>query len=283
MSTKNFTLRDGTVLCYEDTEGNGRPVVFIPGWGENRHAFDAYLPIVAGAGYRYLSIDPRSTKETGESKTRPVTLRLLIDDLEDLFKGNNLTDITLVGYSMAVLEVLGYVMFHGTDRLHSIVLLDSPPKLCASEDWHMSMWGGEYSLEEAMKAYDWMTRDMLDYFSTWIFGSSPDIKNAPDPKAAADQWARDYMSNFYPDETAEVYRDSIQFDGRPGVVKIDKPVLYLYPDKGQLCVPGMSDYYKDNIHADFTRKSFDSDSHYFCVEEAHIPAVSEAILEFLKK
>ena len=84
----------GVTLHYDDTAGAGRPVVLIHGWPLSGAACD----------YNSLSDD----------------LAALLDHLE-------LTDVTLVGFSMGGGEVARYIARHGQERLHSVVFASAVP------------------------------------------------------------------------------------------------------------------------------------------------------------
>lgn len=278
---KYFVLKDGTKMCYTEN-GSGRPVIFIHGWGESKQNWNAYEKPLAEAGFRYICMDQRASKDTEPSKTRPVTLDMLVRDVHDLIEGLSLEDVTLVGHSMGVGITLQYILFYGCEHLHSLILMDCPPRDSVCENYEYALYGNTYTVKEALEAANWMMRDMKDYLTDWIKGSAPDIKNAPDPEKAAEEWAVNYMSAFHVQETAELYDSLVGNDYRDALPKITIPTLYLYPAPGNICVEDTWKIYKEKITGPVTVESFPSTSHFFCLEEEHLPAVKKAMIQFLK-
>ena len=282
MAVKYYKLKDGTNLCYKDT-GEGRPIVFVHGWGEHKEQWDAYETAISEAGYRYIMMDQRATKDTGASMTRPVHIDLLVDDLQDLITGLGLKDVTLVGHSMGVQIVLKYVGKFGNDLLHSIVLNDCPPRQCTADDgWEYAIWDNTFTVEQAYADSDWMLRDMMDYLRNWIKGSNPDIAKAEDPEAAVEEWAQKYYDGFWPDEQKELYRSLAEVDNRENVEKITVPVAYFYPDPGAICKRDLWTWYRDHVHAPFRAQGFDSKDHFFCISDRQAETI-EALKKFLQE
>lgn len=282
MATKYYTLKDGTKLCYNDT-GEGRPVIIVHGWGENKRQWASYEKVISEAGYRYICPDQRASKDTEPSKTHPVTEGMLVDDIADLVEGLDLKDVTLIGHSLGVTEILNFCARYGNDRLRSIVLIDAPPSQpCDTEPgYEYGIWGNTITKEMLYKDCDWMDRDMHDYLSNWIKGSNPDINNAPDPDKAASDWATDYMSIFNFPDTQELYRSTVTFNQIGSVDKVKVPCLFMYPDHGDLVSPNMWMWYRDHMVCDYSAKGFDSASHFFCLEDDCIEESQKTILEFL--
>lgn len=113
-------------LHYEDTGGDGRPVVLIHGWPLSGQAWQDQVQPLAGAGFRVISYDRRGF---GDSD-KPVSgygYDTLADDLAALMETLGLRDVTLVGFSMGGGEVARYIARHGQDRLHSVVFASAVP------------------------------------------------------------------------------------------------------------------------------------------------------------
>ncbi|WP_043254154.1 alpha/beta fold hydrolase [Streptomyces sp. Tu6071] len=121
------TTRDGVEIFYKDW-GQGRPVVFIHGWPLSGDAWQDQLKAVADAGYRGIAHDRR-----GHGRSTPVfdgyDFDTFADDLNDLITQLDLRDVTLVAHSMGGGELARYIGRHGTERVHSAVLLSAIPPL----------------------------------------------------------------------------------------------------------------------------------------------------------
>ncbi len=124
----------GNALHYEDSGGTGRPVVLIHGWPLSGKAWNDQLEPLTGAGMRVITYDRRGF---GDSD-KPLTgygYDSLADDLASLLSELELSDVTLVGFSMGGGEVARYVANHGEDRLRSVVFASAiPPYMLQTGD-----------------------------------------------------------------------------------------------------------------------------------------------------
>ena len=124
----------GVTLHYEDTGGAGRPVVLIHGWPLSGAAWKDNVSDLVAAGYRVVSYDRRGFGKSGKPFTG-YDYDTLSDDLAVLLETLNLTDVTLVGFSMGGGEVARYLARHGADRVHSVVFASAvPPYLLHRSD-----------------------------------------------------------------------------------------------------------------------------------------------------
>lgn len=111
----------------------GRPVVLIHGWPLSGESWSEQIEPLKDAGYRVVVYDRRGfgKSDPGDSYEYDD----LSDDLDNILSDLDLTDVTLVGFSMGGGEVARYVSRHGEDRLHSVVFAAAvPPYLLKSED-----------------------------------------------------------------------------------------------------------------------------------------------------
>lgn len=127
MSTLTVTSGSDSIdLEVQDTGGTGRPVVLIHGWPMTHESWSEQVPALQEAGYRVVAYDRRgfgaSAKPAGG-----YDYDTLADDLHGLLEALDLSDVTLVGFSMGGGEVARYVARHGQDRLHSIVFAAAVP------------------------------------------------------------------------------------------------------------------------------------------------------------
>lgn len=120
-------------LYYED-HGSGRPVVLIHGWPLNAASWEKQSAALLDVGYRVISYDRRGFGRsdqpgTGyEYDTFAADLRRLITHLE-------LSDVSLVGFSMGTGEVTRYLGTYGSGDVRSAVMLGVvPPFLLRTED-----------------------------------------------------------------------------------------------------------------------------------------------------
>jgi non-heme chloroperoxidase len=120
-------------LYYED-HGAGAPVVLIHGWPLSGRSWENQVPALIDAGHRVITYDRRgfgaSSQPWGgyDYDTFAADLHVLLEHLD-------LTDVTLVGFSMGGGEVARYIGTHGTDRVAKAVFAAAvPPYLYKSDD-----------------------------------------------------------------------------------------------------------------------------------------------------
>lgn len=121
-------------LHVEDTGGTGRPVVLIHGWPLSGQSFQLQVPALQKAGYRVITYDRRGFGRSDKPATG-YTYDTLTADLHNLLERLNLSDVTLVGFSMGGGEVARYFSLYAAERVRSVVFASAvPPFMMLSED-----------------------------------------------------------------------------------------------------------------------------------------------------
>lgn len=132
--TAHHGLFKDTNLHVDDTGGAGRPVVLIHGWPLSGESFAAQVPVLQAAGYRVITYDRRGFGHSDKPRTG-YTYDTLTKDLHALLEALELTDTTLVGFSMGGGEVARYFTKYGTDRVRSVVFAAAvPPYMMRGQD-----------------------------------------------------------------------------------------------------------------------------------------------------
>jgi non-heme chloroperoxidase len=127
------TSDDDHNLKVHDSGGDGRPVVLIHGWPLSGLSWSEQTSALKEAGYRVLAYDRRGFGESDPGDKYDYDS--LADDLDNVLTELDLSDVTLVGFSMGGGEVARYASRHGEDRLHSVVFAAAiPPFLLNSDD-----------------------------------------------------------------------------------------------------------------------------------------------------
>lgn len=132
ISMPQITGADGNTLNYEDTAGEGRPVVLIHGWPLDGTSWANQAGPLAEKGHRVITYDRR-----GFGASEPAArydYDALAADVAALLEGLDLKDVTLVGFSMGGGEVARYVSAHGEQRLHSIIFAAGVPPFLLKTD-----------------------------------------------------------------------------------------------------------------------------------------------------
>ena len=117
---------NGITLNYSDTGGDGRPVVLIHGWPLSGASWSEQIPALADAGYRVVSYDRRGFGASDKPESG-YDYDTFAADLSGLLDGLDLSDASIVGFSMGGGEVARYVGTHGEARIHSAVIAAAVP------------------------------------------------------------------------------------------------------------------------------------------------------------
>ncbi len=157
-----------------DSGGDGRPVVLIHGWPLSGASWSEQVPALKEAGYRVLAYDRRGFGQSDPGDKYDYDS--LADDLDNVLSDLDLTDVTLVGFSMGGGEVARYASRHGVDRLHSVVFAAAiPPYLLQGDDnpdgplTEDAAGGMRQGLEDDRDGF-------FDQFMTQFFSAGDDLK-----------------------------------------------------------------------------------------------------------
>lgn len=127
-------VSDQLKIHYVST-GQGRPLVFIPGWTMDTGSFRENLGALS-ADFRAIAYDPRShgrssrTDSGHDYRQHGADLAAFLDKLE-------LKDVVLLGWSAGVCAAYSYFEQFGYGKVSAFVNIDQPPKAAreASADW----------------------------------------------------------------------------------------------------------------------------------------------------
>jgi pimeloyl-ACP methyl ester carboxylesterase len=118
VGTENSTSID---LYYED-HGSGSPVVLIHGWPLSGASWEKQTAALLAAGHRVITYDRRGFGRSSQP-TVGYNYDTFVADLNTLLTRLNLTDVSLVGFSMGTGEVTRYIGKYGTKRVRKAVLI----------------------------------------------------------------------------------------------------------------------------------------------------------------
>jgi len=106
--------------------------VLIHGWPLSGEAWSDQVGPLSAAGYRVVSYDRRGFGRS-DKPSSSFDYDTFAKDLDKLLTELELTDVTLVGFSMGGGEVARYIAKRGEDRLRSVVLAAAVPPYKVSE------------------------------------------------------------------------------------------------------------------------------------------------------
>ena len=162
-------------LHYTDNGGDGRPVVLIHGWPLSGASWSEQIPALTEAGYRVIAYDRRGFGDS-DKPADGYDYDTFAADLAGLLDGLDLTDVSLVGFSMGGGEIARYVGTHGTARLRSAVFAGAvPPNLLKSDD---NPDGGlaESDVQGMEEGARTDRANFLDGFTTNFFSADGELK-----------------------------------------------------------------------------------------------------------
>ncbi|MEV0190038.1 alpha/beta hydrolase [Kitasatospora purpeofusca] len=134
-----ITTNDGVSLHYYD-EGDGQPVLLVPGYGAPADDWALQWAPLRAAGYRVISLDRRWQGQSdrpswGQRMSRHGK------DLDDLVTGLDLRGVVAIGQSMGASTIWAYVSLFGTGRLAGVATVDQSPRMVNSPDWSYGFYG----------------------------------------------------------------------------------------------------------------------------------------------
>lgn len=165
-------------LHYEDSGGDGRPVVLIHGWPLSGEAWSKQVPALTEAGHRVITYDRRGFGRSDKPATG-YEYDTLAADLDALMTELDLSDAVIVGFSMGGGEVARYIGNHGEERLAGAVLAGAiPPALCKTDDnpdGGMPIDGFEELRDNCRDNRE----GFLEQFMTWFFSNPNELAVSP--------------------------------------------------------------------------------------------------------
>lgn len=108
-------------LYYED-HGSGSPVVLIHGWPLSGASWEKQTAALLAAGRRVITYDRRGFGRSSQPAVG-YNYDTFASDLNTVLTTLNLTDVSLVGFSMGSGEVTRYIGKYGTKRVRKAVLI----------------------------------------------------------------------------------------------------------------------------------------------------------------
>jgi non-heme chloroperoxidase len=115
------TTSDGVRLHYVEA-GSGPAILFIPGWTMPGDIWESQIEHFAKTN-RVVAVDPRSQGDSDKPTDGHYPERRA-QDYKEVVDQLKLSPVVLVGWSLAVSELLTYVDLFGTSSVRALVLVD---------------------------------------------------------------------------------------------------------------------------------------------------------------
>ncbi len=132
LQINQFKTNDGVTLSYWEA-GQGKPLVFIPGWSSNGAEFINVMHLLSKQ-YRVIVLDPRNQGLSGKVKYGSRISRFAMD-LKQLQDHLKLSKADYVGWSMGAAVLWSYIDLFGTEAINKLVVIDEPIAIYTRSDW----------------------------------------------------------------------------------------------------------------------------------------------------
>ena len=215
---------DRASLFYNDW-GNGAPVVLIHGWPLDSDMWEYQSVFLASQGLRVIAYDRRGFGRSSQPWSG-YDYDTLADDLHCVLEKLDLTDVTLVGFSMGGGEVARYMTRHGGERVARTALVSAvTPCLMQTPD---NPDGVEKSVFDQMIAG--LEKDRPNFLATFgkqFFGAG--LLNFTVTSEIL-QWSLMMAMLGSPKATIDCVRAFSETDFRPDMAAFRRPTLIVHGD-----------------------------------------------------
>jgi pimeloyl-ACP methyl ester carboxylesterase len=132
LQINSFVTNDGVTLTYWEA-GQGRPLIFIPGWSANGAEYVNVMFLLAKHYHVYV-LDPRNQglSQRVDFGTRISRFAMDLKELGDHLK---IATADYCGWSMGASVVWSYIDLFGTKSIRKAVFVDEPISIYAHADW----------------------------------------------------------------------------------------------------------------------------------------------------
>lgn len=233
-----FQTTDNTNLYYE-IKGEGKPIVFIHGFGESQDSFRIQKRALSKK-YKVITYDIRG-HGLSDKVDYGLNMEVFATDLKELMEHLKLEDLVLVGWSMGASIIFEYINQFGEENLSKICIIDKGPKTLNDGDWNLGLYNGKYSLEDAQKDLNLIKSNFMEFGKQFIMKMTPYF----DEKQLEIGLSR-IMKNE-PSILYEIWKDMIKRDYRFILDKITVPTLIIFGGKSTFYSIEAGQYLKDNI------------------------------------
>ncbi|MFY7740964.1 MAG: alpha/beta fold hydrolase [Flavobacterium sp.] len=238
MSTSQTTLEQSTdkyiqttpnVRLYVKDYGSGKPVILIHGWPLSNEMWEYQVETLVENNFRVITYDRRGFGKSSQP-WNGYSYDSLTDDLKAIIDQLELTDVTLVGFSMGGGEVVRYFSRHGGKNISKAVLIASiTPFLLKTEDNPEG--ATPEKNEERTNTIKKDRIDFIDHFGKTFFGVTLINKPLSTPLL---EYYRMLCSVASPHATLECAKSFSTTDFRDEMKLMNVPTLIIHGDKDDI-------------------------------------------------
>ncbi|WP_200939210.1 MULTISPECIES: alpha/beta fold hydrolase [unclassified Caulobacter] len=217
----SIVARDGTRLYHRDW-GEGRPVVFLAGWGLPSECWAYQAAALSEEGLRCVSYDRRGHGRS-DAPWKGYDYDTLADDLAAVLEQLDLRDVVLVGHSMAGGEIVRYFSRHGGARVGKVLFL-APLDPCPAHKADNPTGLPPETFEQ------FRAQVLMRDYPRWLEENARPFVT-PDTSAEMVDWVRGLMLGTTTKALVECNRAATTADLRPEIPNVTVPALVIQGDK----------------------------------------------------
>lgn len=214
---------------YVKDYGSGKPVILIHGWPLSNEMWEYQVETLVENNFRVITYDRRGFGKSSQP-WNGYSYDSLTDDLKAIIDQLELTDVTLVGFSMGGGEVVRYFSRHGGKNVIKAVLIASiTPFLLRTTDNPEGT--NPDDNEERTNTIKNDRIDFIDNFGKSFFGVSLINKPLSTPLL---EYYRMLCSAASPHATLECAKSFSTTDFRDEMSSINVPTLIIHGDEDDI-------------------------------------------------
>ncbi len=222
--TSSQSNSDEVKIYYEDL-GKGKTIVFIHGWPLNGSMWEYQVTQLPQQGFRCITYDRRGFGNS-DKPANGYDYNTLAGDLKSLIDELDLSDITLVGFSMGAGEIAKYFSLHGGEKVSKVVLISGVvPYMLQTDDNPDGVPQEQFNIMAQEMQKD--RPAFMEGFAKDFFGIS--LVNHPVSSAFLTDNLTQIMKAS-PIATLECAKSFSSTDFRNDVTKIKVPTLIIHGD-----------------------------------------------------
>ncbi|MEJ7636081.1 alpha/beta hydrolase [Aeromicrobium sp.] len=270
------TTTNNIEINYTDSGGDGRAVVLIHGWPLSGASWSDQVPALTAAGYRVVTYDRRGFGES-DKPTSGYDYDTFTADLAGLLEALDISDATLVGFSMGGGEVVRYIGSNGSGRIRSAVLAGAVPPFLLKSDDNPDGGLGDDDVEGMKSGARDDREGFLDGFMTNFFSANGELQVTEEQRQEALTLARPAL-----DEAVVGCIEAFsRTDFRADLDAVDVPVLVIHGDSDAIVPFEVSGKRSSEQLSDATLHVVEGGPHGFNV--SHADELNAALIDFLAK